>query len=184
MKKETNMIVTLRKQSWILLLLMVAAAIGCSADPRIPERVYLSGTVAPCTTTAEDDGERCGMRVVRNSSIASSGQASVSILDIEPLEHENIFAHELFEDTPIRRTHIIIRGEVIPGTHRCRELVGSSPAKFRPTPHPSTDNDSFALCFSDLAVHDYIYGEGPSRITVASDYAYLGHPDHGGLRGD
>ena len=88
------------------------------------------------------------------------------VLDIDPLEHPNIFAYDFFEDTPSSRTHIILRGETIPGTLRCRETARPGASQILPYPATISFNTSELLCFADLAVHDYIYGEGPSRITV------------------
>ena len=150
---------------WALTTLFALGALGCSADAGVAERIYLEGTVEPCENAMLEGVDPCGGDGGR--SVSASGDATSGTWDIDPLTHENIFAYEMFElESYTSVPHIVIRGVLIPETDRCVS-AGHGPARFMPTPTPKAlEVYRYVVCYSDVAVSEYIYGSGPPKLTL------------------
>ncbi|MXX93750.1 MAG: hypothetical protein F4Y63_09950 [Chloroflexi bacterium] len=122
-------------------------------------REYLLGTVEPCTRkfggiepcvhpTQQSEGS-----VVE----AHSGEP------FDPLDIDDVVAHDLINSDGASVAHMVVRGILLPGTTRC----GVYPYHPPRSENAFTSSSPWVVCYVDSQVHDYIVGKGPEKLTLS-----------------
>lgn len=153
------------------------AGIPTPETVNVAGRSYLKGTVEACENWLVEDVDPCSIDNV-GYSFPGAGSATSVIHRFDPLAQENVLLYEMFGRSYGSVPHVVIRGVLIPGTDRC-ELSKIGPARFEPTPTPDElEAVRLVVCFSDVAVSEYIYGSGPPKLTLRTGTRDLGLRDY------
>ena len=145
-------------------------------------RSYFTGTVEACTGPSHRENDPC----VARSDFGFHGviPAGSVLLDEPPTYEEVLFnsygVYELAEvpeeflDTS---AHLVVRGSFVADTTRCAShpllfqqwIFGEETLPAQPSNQAvSVDDITFHhwTCFTELSVHEYLVGSGPSRISI------------------
>ena len=153
--------------------LLITFAVGCNAlnsvgpDAETTNQVdgasRIDATVAPCTQRFIEDKDPCARR------------RSIELLEFvssEYLEHPPSLSERLDWGSPIAATHVVVRGTIMPGTTRCKAWPVILPSYILSNDPPIDNPDlRYTICNVEVSVGEYIIGDGPSKITVATSQA-------------
>ena len=155
--------------------LLIAFAVGCnvlnSVDPdaettnQVDGASRINATVAPCTQRFIEDKDPCARR--RSIELPEFVRASSDYPD-----HPPSLSERLDWGSPIAATHVVVRGTIMPGTTRCKAWPVILPSYILSNDPPIDNPDlRYTICHVEVSVGEYIIGDGPSKITVATSQA-------------
>lgn len=156
------------------LFLLIAFAVGCNAlnsvDPdaettnQVDGASHIDATVAPCTQRFIEDKDPCARR--RSIELPEFVRVSSDYPD-----HPPALSERLDWGSPIAATHVVVRGTIMPNTTRCKAWPVISPSYIVPGYLLHNDPDRrYTICHVEVSVGEYIIGDGPSKITVATTH--------------
>ena len=125
-------------------------------------REYLSGVVPPCTVGGDVNRDPCEPRVLPILEI--SELISYEFLEVDFLRII------LSEEVDFAGTHLVVRGIVQDNSTRCDYypiILPNFAADSLKEALPSFNHQYHYHCFVDVAVSEYIVGEGPPVVTVS-----------------
>ncbi len=146
----------------------------------VPERTYLTEPIPPCIpTVSEPDPCPVDLPTPQNVGVASIGAPS------EVPTFTDRLIYDPLEDGAIS-VHIVMRGTVYAGTTRCdiyRFKLPNHRAEYRQRVGGLPLDGQYIVgryrytCFADIAVKEYIVGEGPPTLTVIMEFRGLTEGD-------
>ena len=175
------------RMPWALLVSLVIIASACgineeSATDTTPvrERTYLTEVVPPCLPT-ESEPDPCPVDL-------PAPQNTGPVLTDYRLEIPTFTERLIYdpEKDGLASIHIVIRGTVKTGTTRCEiykyKLPDHRAEHFQKVGGLSLDGQYIIgryhyTCFADVAVKEYIVGEGPPTLPIMTRFAVLSESD-------
>ena len=138
---------------------------------------FLDVIVPPCTPFPGSDVNPCERRDTWPN-LQFNVEALYEPYDVYP-------SYEVFWewDIPWMTNQFALRGIAIPGTTRCgtTQVQAEYFALYKDDPmeHDLSTLRDYAICYTDVAVNEYLVGKGPSRLTIENSVKF-----HGGFRND
>ena len=171
------------RMPWALLVSLVIIAGACGINEEsaadtttVRERTYLMEVVPPCLPT-ESEPDPCPVDLPTPQNTGSTLLSSR--LEIPTFTERLIYDPE---KDGLASIHIVIRGTVKTGTTRCEiykyKLPDHRAEHFQKVGGLSLD-DQYIIgryhytCFADVAVKEYIVGEGPPTLPIMTRFAVL-----------
>ena len=138
----------------VLVLFLPACGNGVFGRADNPGVVYLEEVVPPCVPT-ESEPDPCP--------VGSPSRVDTGVLASRSIRKVLTFTEKLVSDGHILGiTHLVVRGTVKSGTTRCEIFPGILPYYIQTIYEP----EAFNFCFVDMAIKEYIVGEGPPVLPV------------------
>ena len=146
-------------------LALIAAA--CSSTDAAEPIDYFTERMPPCQASPEVQTDPCARRSVRKLE-SEFAHASSAPLNAEVLALEtNVTPYYYSPDTAVvHGSHVVLRGTVLPDTTRCGSYITIFHAWTYQNGEKAYDSGLDVNCFVDVDVRDYIFGKGPSRVTI------------------
>ena len=125
---------------------------------------FLEAIVPPCIQYPGSTVDPCERRDTWPN-LQFNVEALYEPYDVYP-SYEQFFEWNI----PWLTIQFVLRGTAIPGTTRCG--VTSVPTEYvelssdDPTGHDLSELRDYAICYTDIAVNEYVVGTGPSRLTI------------------
>ena len=154
----------------IVLTLSMTSCGSSQEDPTVEEPTYLEEVIPPCTPISSDGPDPCPPGrppAVEFVSVSSAPPLWPFYPEEIPTFTEMLLGQYVSGAATI---HIVVRGVAQSGTTRCEAYSSEKP----PSYFNATNFDNALArglyhyhCFMDIAVNEYIVGEGPPTLTVA-----------------
>ncbi len=169
------------KHMHISVILIVAAvsalaliAAACSSTDAAEPRDYFTERVPPCQALSGAQIDPCARRSVQTIETeiahAVSGPIDAEVLALE----NNVTRRYDSRYNPVKGSHVVMRGVVVPGTTRCGSYMAIYEAWTYQDGSVGYDTGIDFNCFVDVDVRDYIFGKGPSRVTMIAHREMIG----------
>ena len=148
-----------------LVLVLVAFGVACGSQDSESDLVAtsrLEAVIPPCVPLPDSNVDPCARRD-DFPRLTPHIQAAIEIPEIvETLEDGFI----RWSERPFWAIHFVVRATAIPGSTRCGPAIPSVDhySVYSPDLLVIVDNHSF--CYVDVAVNEYLIGQGPARLTA------------------
>ena len=154
---ETEVRVGLDRELTALAIHGIAQSSGVITDVSPLRRV-----VPPCTPFPGSDVDPCQRRDSWKS-FNPFVEESIEIPDVVETLEDSLTR---WAEYPFWGIHFVVRATAIPGSIRCGPSLPNNDHSLKYLPGQFLDFGNSSYCFIDLAVNEYLMGQGPARITV------------------
>ena len=150
-----------------LVLVLVAFGVACGSQDSESDLVAssrLESVVPPCIPFPGSDTDPCAVQDFFPT-FTPHIEATKEIPEVVKTLEQSWLDWSVY---PFWATHFVVRATVIPGSTRCGPPVLGVSHSAGYVPEINSLPSYRSYCYVDLAVNEYIIGQGPSRIAVTT----------------